>query len=478
MVDAAIAAPLLLVVVLASASAAKWKQPDELVSAARLLGLPGPAVKASRHVPIVEAVLAVGFLLSPWPASLAFAAATLGLMLAYTAVIARGLSLTPRPSCGCFGRIGHPITANTLVRNVVLSVLGVVALAWTAAGGSVPVALWQGGWPLMAWLLALMATAAVVWWIVSERVPVPVISSQAPHVTAPGDAGPVGADRDDDYVREPIPPIMLVQDDTPVTLRALAAQRAQLLVWVTCGCGRSYEAVDLAARWSALIPAIDVRMVSTRPLEVSRAMFPSVEAWLVDPGAGAMRALGMAADPAAILLGADGLLAGGPVEGLGELTEFGDLIAEQLSQVELPPATGGATPAPAPVAPLDSSLVRLSQHATAASLVDVAAGRPLMVLLVSEACHPCGSIRGRADEYAAALAGHGIRTALVYPAAPESPPPHDASLTWVDADATLASAFGIDARPAAVLLTADAHLHQGPVVGSAEVEQFVSEAAG
>lgn len=457
---------------------AKWRHPEELTSAARSLRLPSAAVASARFVPIVEAVLAVGLLVSPWPVFPVASVASLGLMLAYTAVIARGLTMTPRPSCGCFGRIGHPINASSLVRNVVLSIVAVIAVAWGVAGSSVPAALWLGGWPMVGWLLALAVTAAVVWWIASEANAAPATTATPTPVTdASSEMNRQVADGDgdvEDYEREPIPPIMLVQDDKPVTLRSLAEKRAQLLVWITCGCGRLYEAVELVARWSAEMPAIDVRLVSTQTEELSRGLFPSVDSWLLDPGAGAMMALGMRSDPSAVLLGADGLLAGGPVEGLSDITEFGKLIAEQLSEVDDLP--GPQPQAPSQTASMDASTVRLSQGETVASLSELAAGERLMLLMVSEFCPSCEDIRVHADEHAATLASRRVRVAVAYPFHPRQALPHDEAITWVDEDATLPAAFGVNASPAALLFDGDGALLKGPAVGSNHVAMFLAEA--
>ena len=337
MFDAFIAAPLLLALVCAAASIAKWNHTGDLRAAATLLRLPKAAISAARFVPIVEAVLAVGLVIVPWPAVFTVVSAlTLGLMLLYTAVIGWGLTLTPRPSCGCFGRIGHPVTSDSLVRNVVLSLLGVASVVWGFGGNSVPLGVWRGGWPVVAWLVALVATGAVVRWIVSERVPVAPPSHEHASPYPVGGHGSVGSEERpeefEEYVRVEIPAVMLLQDDRPVTLRRLAESRAQLLIWVTCGCTRSFEAVERAAAWRESLGAVlDVRLVSTMPPETTEQQFVTAVEWLYDPDEAAMRTIGMRRDPAALLLGADGLVAGGPVEGLDELDDLVRQIEEQLA---------------------------------------------------------------------------------------------------------------------------------------------------
>ncbi len=121
-VTALATAPLLLAAVLVAASVAKWNARDSLVSATQLLRLPAVLNRPVRWLPPIELALAIALVVAPVsPAFIVVSAAVLALMLAYTAVVARGLTFDPRPSCGCFGAVGSPITGDTLARNVVLA---------------------------------------------------------------------------------------------------------------------------------------------------------------------------------------------------------------------------------------------------------------------------------------------------------------------------------------------------------------------
>lgn len=109
-------------VVLVASGALKLAHPGWPAQAADL-GVPR---WLARLVPAVElglgAVLAVGLAL---PAS-AWAAA--GLLVAFTALLARTLAQGRRPVCACFGRWSRrPIGPWSLVRNAVLLVLAVTA---------------------------------------------------------------------------------------------------------------------------------------------------------------------------------------------------------------------------------------------------------------------------------------------------------------------------------------------------------------
>lgn len=358
MPQAFVAAPLLLAAVLILAAVSKWKARESLVGSMQLLRLPAWLHPTAKILPEVEVALAVALLVIPWSLGyVVVAAAVLGLMLAYVGIIARGLTMTPRPSCGCFGRIGAPIKPETLVRNIVFATLALLGLLWGLAGNSVPSTLLTGGVGLWAWLLMLVAAVVVTRWIVLERSPRFPVHQPAP-VPAPEPTAVAHPDDLDDYVREPIPAYMLLDGDTPVSLTRLASVRAVLLIWVTCGCGRSHDGLAKAKEWRETMPLIDVRVVSTLTPEATQATFPDQTDWLYDLDGQVLRALNIYSDPAAILLGADGWLAGGPVAGLDEVIDFGEEIREQLAEAIA--EQGGAD---APEAPEPSEAPALDGHA-------------------------------------------------------------------------------------------------------------------
>lgn len=323
MIEAWVSAPLLVAGVLVAAALTKWRVRGSLESAAAELRVPADLLPAVRRLPEIELALAVGLVAAPW-AVLAGAAAAgaLMLMLAYTGVVARGLTLRPRPVCGCFGTVGSPIGVRTLLRNLLLVAIALVAVLATLDGRTVPGTLLSASATTWGWLAALAVGALLAGWVVGDRAPGPGLRD----VTEDADHA-----EDLDYVRRPIPPLMLASREGPVALAALAQERAQLLVWVACGCARSHEAVALVRDWRGRMPGVDVRLVSTLEPESTVAIFGDREGWLHDPRGQALALLGVQADPVGLLLGADGLLAGGPVEGLDELADFGAQIVEQLS---------------------------------------------------------------------------------------------------------------------------------------------------
>lgn len=151
-------------------------------------------------------------------------------------------------------------------------------------------------------------------------------------------------DAEDDYVRAPIPTVVVLDaDGHPRTLHELAAEKAQLLVSVNCHCGSSDEAVRGVPGWQGRLPALDVSVLSTLPA----GELPLVDGTRVvyDHRGLARKALGLRQSPEAILLGADGLIAGGPVTGAAGIEAFVADVEEQLSGFDADQVSSGSTAA-------------------------------------------------------------------------------------------------------------------------------------
>jgi hypothetical protein len=159
-------------------------------------------------------------------------------------------------------------------------------------------------------------------------------------------SGALGDDDEEellDYERTPTPAAVLQQQDSRlITLTQLTAQRAALLIFVTEGCGPCERVLDHAEDWiDALEDTLQVRFVFSRPLDQLRERTTDrVGAHaLHDLQFTARTALGATGAPSAVLLGADGQLAGGPVNGGSSVIEFVEEIQEQLAE-----ARGGGGP--------------------------------------------------------------------------------------------------------------------------------------
>lgn len=328
-------APLTLAAVLLLSGVAKLGDPQATSSMVRLLRLPAFLGHRAvpRALPVVELVTA-GLLLTPWRWTYAAGAVlALGLFTIFLVVVARAMTFTPRPVCGCFGRVGdHRINARTVCRNVLLLLLALVA-GWIALRGSAAGALLAGYRPGdWLWLVLATALAAVAVLVLAGPTGRAGTTRAAAHPGTTSDEDVRTAGEDElDYVRAPIPRGVLLSRDLGVhSLHQLARQRAQLLVLTNCWCGSTMEALEHLSGWRARLPQLDVQLVHThRPFDEPR--LADVDGVWWDPGSTVYDALRAGGSPAAVLLGVDGLLAGGPVNGVAAIDGFVDDIVGELA---------------------------------------------------------------------------------------------------------------------------------------------------
>ena len=170
----------------------------------------------------------------------------------------------------------------------------------------------------------------------------PAPEGQAQSTPEPGAAvgsEPVVEEEDDgleDYERLPIPDgVLLRPDGEPVTLRALAGQQAQLLVTINCLCTPARAGIASIEEWQSRLPVLEVRLVpSIRPRSAGTIPAAVEKVSLYDHAGLAAKALGATGQVAAVLLGADGMIAGGPVTGIDEVEQFVADIEAQLPPAE------------------------------------------------------------------------------------------------------------------------------------------------
>ncbi|MEZ2372316.1 MauE/DoxX family redox-associated membrane protein [Arthrobacter sp. RCC_34] len=329
--DALVLAPIGLAAVLVLSGIAKLRDRESTLSVVTELRLPG----FLRHdyfawaLPAGELLLAV-LLLSPWRGAIVVAAVlSSALFLGYWVVIARAMTFDPRPNCGCFGRIGdQSVSGKTLLRNSLLLVLSALTLWLAFGGGTVFSVVTQE--PAGLWWIALCALLLALTGLIVSR------PGQDQAGAAAGPQRPASEEpdpEDADYDRDPIPTALLQSEDGGVqTLRELASARPQLLVAFNCVCKPSHVAAGKVAEWGERIPEVDVRILSTVPHKPLRRSIPTAEGVLYDHESLAWNALGLTSSPSAVLLGADGYLAGGPVEGLDEMESFVEEIADVLRE--------------------------------------------------------------------------------------------------------------------------------------------------
>lgn len=334
-----IAAPILLTLTLLTSGLAKLGTRQGTEDAMTSLRLPLRPFHRSvaTLLPVAEVTLALMLWVPSAPLQTLVAVAITALMLTYLVIIARALTFEERVECACFGTLASPtVSRTTLARNLLLSMLSLLTVV-SALSGLMETALVRQPLTVIgmgaALLLAIVLTALALGGISAREAD-----------AAPSDAAgeQLAAEEEDeellDYERAPIPPAVLQQADTRlITLQQLVGQRAALLVFVSEGCGPCERVLDQVPGWlSALSPFMQVKVVLSRPLDQlrERTLERVGEHALHDLQFTARRALGARTAPSAVLLGADGLLAGGPVDGGSAVIEFVEEIVEQLGAAQ------------------------------------------------------------------------------------------------------------------------------------------------
>lgn len=310
MIYFAFAPALIVVAVLLISGIAKLRVPDDEAGWAEL-GVPAVLRRPwlMRLHPIAEIVLAAALLvLGGVLGVLAAITATL-LFAVYLVMVWRAKQRTPDASCACFGE-RKPITTRTLLRNGWLVLMAALAAAGVGStplvGGVAAVATWL--WP---WTLGL-ATVAVTFVLVNQP-------------TVPAVAAPA-ADNDDelrDYLRTRTPAVPVTRGDGAVmSLRTLSMQKPVLLLSVSETCGSCTPVIERADAYRALLPEASVQLLVRSTPDVSPMVSSAEPFTLHDPDGYVRDSLDMPRTPSAVLLGADGLLAGGPVVGHPDIEEF------------------------------------------------------------------------------------------------------------------------------------------------------------
>jgi hypothetical protein len=345
-----LAAPILLSLTLLVSGLAKLGAREGTQDAMRSLRLPLPTMHASvaSVLPVAEIVLALGIWLPAPPIQVLLTALVALLMLSYLVIIARALTFEEQVHCSCFGTLASPtVSRATLGRNIILSVLGVLSVL-AAGSGIMTTLLVQAPLSILGFGAALLITIVLTALTIGGSSEEQADEEAAGHATGAASAAPSpatttaagdGAETADeeellDYERAAIPPAVLQQPSGRlITLTQLTAERAALLIFVSEGCGPCERVLDHATEWTdALEGIMQVRFVFSRPLDQLRERTTDrVQGHaLHDLQFTARTALGGSGAPSAVLLGADGQLAGGPVSGGSTVIEFVQEIRDQL----------------------------------------------------------------------------------------------------------------------------------------------------
>lgn len=315
--------PVLLAGVLVASAIGKLLSPARARAAFTTMGVPpwlrtDPIVTAH---PWGELALAAGLVLASGWLLVLCAAASVALMVVYLVLIVRAARAPEPVDCACFGAIGaDAVTPRTVWRNAWLLALALGTLAYALSGGSVRADL-PGAWGWLAMVVAAVVTTVLV---------------MSPG-TAPGEAA-TGVDGDElDYQRTRIPSVpVTLADGTSTTLVALAQQRPQLLLQVSPTCVSCVNVVGSVAQWRTDLPAVDVRLLLLAEPDTSELTSVEEPLTVHDAERHVGTTFGMSHVPSAILLGADGWMAGGPVVGESAVREMVADIQAQLAGVDAP----------------------------------------------------------------------------------------------------------------------------------------------
>ena len=320
------AAPLILSGVLLTSGLSKAIRSGDADDTLDGLGVPRvlrhPAVVWAH--PWIEVAIGLALLVTPgWPGTMVALAAA-ALMAFYLTIVARAARGPAPASCACFGGSTAPVTQLTVWRNGWLTLVAAVAVI-SASSGQSPVAVLQDFWPAsLSWLLALSAAGVTV---------VLIVRSSAGAVSSTGTEATDIAPVDDvgDYLRTRTPAIpVTLADGTTQTLRDLSTGRAQLILMLSEHCGACADTLVQMPCWRAEFPLLDVRVLLTTQVGDSSLTSRAEPQSLHDPDFWVSSSFGIHATPAAILLGIDGFLAGGPVVGPGAIDDFVEEIKTQL----------------------------------------------------------------------------------------------------------------------------------------------------
>ncbi|MFM6848386.1 MAG: MauE/DoxX family redox-associated membrane protein [Terrabacter sp.] len=324
--DALAIAPVILACVLVVSAVGKLRSRSTSAGAFRDLRVPAPL--SGRLVvellPYVELVLAVGLVVVGGPAGTLVAVAALLLFAAYLLLVTRALGFHEDVDCACFGAFAPGrITRRTILRNVWLVVLAAGGVGASLQGGSVASRVAEGQTPWW-WLVGSVAAAATVALVVS---PAGGTDRAVPQPYA-------NATDEGDYVRARTPAVPVVLGDgSTATLRTLSAERPQLLVHVSEICGSCVEVIEAVPGWRERLPAVDIRLVVGAAPGASALTSATEPPSVHDPQGLVAETFDMRATPSAVLLGADGLLAGGPVVGSHAVPELVADIVRELAEL-------------------------------------------------------------------------------------------------------------------------------------------------
>ena len=276
-------------------------------------GVPARAARLGGVVlPLAELAVAIALLFVP-TASWGAVGALL-LLLAFSAGVVRAMSRGEAPDCHCFGQIhSEPAGRSTLIRNAVLAaaaVLVVVAGPGPSLDGAVA-SLHGAQIALVATsvLAAVLAVAVAQLWADRRRLRAELNAAQATDA-------PPGLPRG-----TPAPDFELAAIRGTAGSLTELSEPAQptVLVFVSTGCGPCLTLLPSLAHWQdALSGSVTVAAIFEGAREEVERVSAEHELSpvLAQQAQEAFELYSLRATPSAVLIGADGAIAGAPAEGV------------------------------------------------------------------------------------------------------------------------------------------------------------------
>jgi uncharacterized membrane protein YphA (DoxX/SURF4 family)/peroxiredoxin len=304
----ALLASILLAMVFATASVAKFADPAGTRQALADFGLPSRSLKAlGLLLPLAELSIAAALLFRPsarWAA-----VGALALLMVFVAAIARAMARGQAPDCHCFGQISSsPVGPRTLIRNGVIAIPAVLVVTdgpgesidgWISARSAAELAAVAAGLAAVA-----LAVAGVHLWRVNRHLRDDLRRANATLAAFPAGL-PVGATAP----RFSLPSV----DGGTTTLESLIARGKPVgLLFISPDCGPCMDMFRDVSRWqTALVDRITIALLGTGKKGELRELAEEhgLTNVLVQKDAEVFHAYHAAATPSVVIVGADGNIA-------------------------------------------------------------------------------------------------------------------------------------------------------------------------
>lgn len=288
----------------------KLKSPGSVAAGMESMGVPTVLRNGliANGLPWLEIVIALGLLAAPGLWFLPFAAAALLLSAAFLATVWVAAAKDEPAQCNCFGAKKTTISWWTVVRNAVLTVMA----AWALAGGG----------PGFLWREDLLP--AVVGFLVLALVALGGVAV-APEVTGGEEGVPAVKRASELGLRD-------LQLQT-VNLQTVARESPVVLLFTRKGCPSCMIAGDALKAWQTRTAGLaTARLVLDETPQSALDLHPDfADQLLLDSGKMAARLMNISKFPSAFLIGRDGELATGAIEGPKDIAAFLDVLADALT---------------------------------------------------------------------------------------------------------------------------------------------------